>query len=65
MFNVYNIKVYFQIARRHYTVEKSKPAFPRIHASFGISMSKLDSYFFNMSKGNRTGFLSPFTTTND
>lgn len=29
MFNVSNIKVYFQIARRqHYTVEKSKPVFP-------------------------------------
>lgn len=28
MFNISNIKVYFQIARRHYTVEKSKPAFP-------------------------------------
>lgn len=28
MFNVSNIKVYFPIARRHYTVEKSKPAFP-------------------------------------
>lgn len=29
MFNVSNIKVYFQIARRqHYTAEKSKPVFP-------------------------------------
>lgn len=31
---------------------------------FGISMSELYFNFGKMSKGNRKGFLIPFTTTN-